>query len=119
MTTISPHRPTCRRPGDGGRPQDLPARVPGHRRRWSAAPPRATRAVPRSSPTTCAWDWPVSTPTTPARTSSSGRCCLSALPPSTGLVETMQAQHHGVDAYTEAIAPALAAWGGHPHRGEG
>ena len=35
---------------------------------------------------------------------------LERAAPSTGLVETMQAQHHGVDAHTEAIIPALAAW---------
>ena len=35
---------------------------------------------------------------------------LERAAPSTGLVETMQAQHHGVDARTEAITPALAAW---------
>ncbi|MEV0567443.1 hemerythrin domain-containing protein [Dactylosporangium sp. NPDC050588] len=30
--------------------------------------------------------------------------------PSTGLVETMQAQHHGIDELVEAVTPALAAW---------
>ncbi|MFF5232420.1 hemerythrin domain-containing protein [Dactylosporangium sp. NPDC000521] len=30
--------------------------------------------------------------------------------PSTGLVETMQAQHHGIDGHVEAITPALATW---------
>lgn len=30
--------------------------------------------------------------------------------PSTGLVETMQAQHHGIDAHVEALTPTLAAW---------
>ena len=30
--------------------------------------------------------------------------------PSTGLVETMQAQHHRVDEYAEQVAPLLAAW---------
>ncbi|WP_062464718.1 hemerythrin domain-containing protein [Demequina soli] len=39
---------------------------------------------------------------------------LERAAPSTGLVETMQAQHHGVDAHIEAVQPALAAWEEHP-----
>lgn len=35
---------------------------------------------------------------------------LERAAPSTGLVETMQAQHHAVDAHIEAITPALDAW---------
>ena len=35
---------------------------------------------------------------------------LERAAPSTGLVETMQAQHHGVDAHVGAITPMLAAW---------
>ena len=39
--------------------------------------------------------------------------------PSTGLVETMQAQHHGVDARTEALIPALADWEAAPTAAKG
>jgi Hemerythrin HHE cation binding domain len=39
--------------------------------------------------------------------------------PSTGLVETMQAQHHGIDAHVEAITPALAAWEAAPTKAAG
>ncbi|WP_062520286.1 hemerythrin domain-containing protein [Demequina silvatica] len=39
---------------------------------------------------------------------------LERAAPSTGLVETMQAQHHRVDAHIEAVEPALAAWQEHP-----
>ena len=39
---------------------------------------------------------------------------LERAAPSTGLVETMQAQHHAVEAHTEAITPALAAWEANP-----
>ena len=35
---------------------------------------------------------------------------LERAAPSTGLVETMQAQHHAVDTHVEAIMPALDAW---------
>ncbi|MEV0134977.1 hemerythrin domain-containing protein [Dactylosporangium sp. NPDC050688] len=35
---------------------------------------------------------------------------LERAAPSTGLVETMQAQHHGIDAHVAAIIPVLAAW---------
>lgn len=35
---------------------------------------------------------------------------LERAAPSTGLVETMQVQHHGIDVYAEAITPALAEW---------
>ena len=44
---------------------------------------------------------------------------LERAAPSTGLVETMQAQHHGVDARTEAIIPALAAWEAAPTAAKG
>ena len=44
---------------------------------------------------------------------------LERAAPSTGLVETMQAQHHGVDAHVEAITPALAAWQAAPTRTAG
>src|SRR6188474_3927186 len=39
---------------------------------------------------------------------------LERAAPSTGLVETMQAQHHAVDEHVEAITPALAAWEANP-----
>ena len=39
---------------------------------------------------------------------------LERAAPSTGLVETMQAQHHGVDAHLSAITPALDAWAADP-----
>ncbi|GAA1039898.1 hypothetical protein GCM10009557_59740 [Virgisporangium ochraceum] len=39
---------------------------------------------------------------------------LERAAPSTGLVETMQAQHHGVDAHVAAIMPALDAWAADP-----
>ena len=35
---------------------------------------------------------------------------LERAAPSTGLVETMQAQHHAVEAHVEAISPLLEAW---------
>ena len=35
---------------------------------------------------------------------------LERAAPSTGLVETMQAQHHAVDAHVATIEPALDAW---------
>jgi hypothetical protein len=44
---------------------------------------------------------------------------LERAAPSTGLVETMQAQHHAVEAHTEAITPALAAWEANPTRASG
>jgi hypothetical protein len=44
---------------------------------------------------------------------------LERAAPSTGLVETMQAQHHAVEAHTEAITPALAAWEANPTRAAG
>ncbi len=44
---------------------------------------------------------------------------LERAAPSTGLVETMQAQHHGVEARTEAITPALAAWEATPTAARG
>lgn len=44
---------------------------------------------------------------------------LERAAPSTGLVETMQAQHHGVDTRADAIAPALAAWQAAPTRAAG
>jgi len=44
---------------------------------------------------------------------------LERAAPSTGLVETMQAQHHGVDARTEALIPALAAWEAAPTAAKG
>src|SRR5512139_208756 len=44
---------------------------------------------------------------------------LERAAPSTGLVETMQAQHHGVDAHTDAIVPALAAWQAAPTKAAG
>ncbi|WP_062386617.1 hemerythrin domain-containing protein [Demequina iriomotensis] len=37
---------------------------------------------------------------------------LERAAPSTGLVETMQEQHHGVDAHIAAVEPALVAWEG-------
>ena len=45
---------------------------------------------------------------------------LERAAPSTGLVETMQAQHHAVDTHIEAITPALTAWEADPSttRGE-
>ncbi|GAB3835894.1 hemerythrin domain-containing protein [Dactylosporangium cerinum] len=39
--------------------------------------------------------------------------------PSTGLVETMQAQHHSIDGHVEAIAPALATWEAAPTEAAG
>ena len=44
---------------------------------------------------------------------------LERAAPSTGLVETMQAQHHGVETATAAITPALAAWEAAPTKAEG
>ena len=44
---------------------------------------------------------------------------LERAAPSTGLVETMQAQHHGVDVHTDAIIPALAAWQAAPTKAAG
>ena len=44
---------------------------------------------------------------------------LERAAPSTGLVETMQAQHHDVDTHLEAITPALAAWQASPTRAAG
>ncbi|MBD3783799.1 MAG: hemerythrin domain-containing protein [Micrococcales bacterium] len=44
---------------------------------------------------------------------------LERAAPSTGLVETMQAQHYGVEARTEAILPALDAWQARPTRASG
>ncbi|TIC88883.1 hemerythrin domain-containing protein [Nocardioides sp. GY 10113] len=35
---------------------------------------------------------------------------LERAAPSTGLVETMQAQHHAVDGYADQVGPLLAAW---------
>ncbi|WP_238015142.1 hemerythrin domain-containing protein [Dactylosporangium sp. AC04546] len=39
--------------------------------------------------------------------------------PSTGLVETMQAQHHSIDGHVEAITPALATWEAAPTEAAG
>ena len=44
---------------------------------------------------------------------------LERAAPSTGLVETMQAQHHAVDEHVEAITPALTAWEADPTRATG
>ncbi len=44
---------------------------------------------------------------------------LERAAPSTGLVETMQAQHHAVDSHVEAIMPALDAWEAAPTKGSG
>jgi hypothetical protein len=44
---------------------------------------------------------------------------LERAAPSTGLVETMQAQHHGIDAQAEAITPALAGWEAAPTKAAG
>jgi len=44
---------------------------------------------------------------------------LERAAPSTGLVETMQAQHDGVDEYAERVAPLLAAWAQAPTRAGG
>ena len=44
---------------------------------------------------------------------------LERAAPSTGLVETMQAQHHAVDTHIEAITPALTAWQANPTRASG
>jgi hypothetical protein len=44
---------------------------------------------------------------------------LERAAPSTGLVETMQTQHLGIDAYAEAITPALAGWETAPTRATG
>jgi hypothetical protein len=44
---------------------------------------------------------------------------LERAAPSTGLVETMQAQHHAVDEHVEAITPALAAWEANPTKAAG
>lgn len=39
---------------------------------------------------------------------------LERAAPSTGLVETMQAQHHAIDANIEVLMPAIEAWEAHP-----
>ena len=44
---------------------------------------------------------------------------LERAAPSTGLVETMQAQHHAVDTHIEAITPALTAWEADPTKAAG
>jgi Hemerythrin HHE cation binding domain len=44
---------------------------------------------------------------------------LERAAPSTGLVETMQAQHHAVDRHIEAVTPVLAAWQAAPTRAAG
>src|SRR5690242_10679526 len=44
---------------------------------------------------------------------------LERAAPSTGLVETMQAQHHAVDEQVEAITPALDAWEADPTKAKG
>ncbi len=44
---------------------------------------------------------------------------LERAAPSTGLVETMMAQHHAVDGHIEAITPALTAWAANPTRAGG
>ena len=44
---------------------------------------------------------------------------LERAAPSTGLVETMQTQHHAVDTHVEAIMPALDAWEAAPARANG
>ncbi|EWT00047.1 hypothetical protein N865_12345 [Intrasporangium oryzae NRRL B-24470] len=44
---------------------------------------------------------------------------LKRAAPSTGVVETMQAQHHGIDARVEALTPALAAWQAAPTKATG
>jgi nitrate reductase assembly molybdenum cofactor insertion protein NarJ len=44
---------------------------------------------------------------------------LERAAPSTGLVETMQAQHHRVDEYAARVAPLLDAWEKAPTRARG
>lgn len=44
---------------------------------------------------------------------------LERAAPSTGLVETMQAQHHAVDTHIQAIALALTAWEANPTKAAG
>ena len=44
---------------------------------------------------------------------------LERAAPSTGLVETMQAQHHAVDTHIQAITPALTAWEANPTQAKG
>jgi hypothetical protein len=44
---------------------------------------------------------------------------LERAAPSTGLVETMQAQHHEIDAHVESIAHALDGWQAAPTRAAG
>ena len=44
---------------------------------------------------------------------------LERAAPSSGLVETMQAQHHAVDEHVEAIIPALDAWEADPTKARG